>query len=229
MNVNDIEEKVRDMELEIEAFTSQYNMDEMKNNRTKYSRVIKSNQQDYIPSSEMEILRKDNSVLDTFRRKTNKLRHLQQFLSHIIQHQSQGCQNFKRKDPPSEQSGMVQYDLEFILQPQNSLIKRQSFRFVGIDNYSEETVILFLECSEFLTNKEANIVKSFENVWPYFVWNLLSDKEILDVYGVYVWILLPEKWRYWWLDAVHRCDIFEDVTIDNPSAFFQISLITFMI
>ena len=55
-----------------------------------------------------------------------------------------------------------------------------------------------------------------------------SDEKILDVYGVYVWRFLPEKWRYWWIDAVHGCDIFEDVTIDSPSAFFQISLITFM-
>ncbi len=169
----------------------------------------------------MEILRKANSLCDNFNRKKKKLRDLQLFLSEIIQQQSQGCQNCKRKDPPSEESGMVPYDLEFKLHPQNSLIKRQSFRFVEVKNSSEDTVVLCLECSEFLTNQESKVAKGFENVWPSFVWNLLSDKEILNVYGVHVWRFLPEKWRYWWIEAVHQCDIFEDVTIDSPSAIFS--------
>ena len=208
MNVDEISAKVTDLELEIEEFKSQHDMDEMRKKRNEYNKVRRS-KQDNISVSEMTILNKDNSVCDCYNKRKKNLRDLQHFLNDIIQQQSQGCQNCKRNTPTGEDSGMVPYELQFKLHPQNSLIKRQSFRFVGINNSSEDIVVLCMECSDFLTNPDNKVAKSFDNVCPSFVWNLLSDKKILDVYGVFVWRFLPEKWRYWWIDAVHGCDIFE--------------------
>lgn len=92
---------------------------------------------------------------------------------------------------------MVPYDLGFKLHPQNSLIKRQSLRFVGINNSSEDLVVLCMECSEFMTNPDNKVAKSFDNVWPSFFWNLLSDKKILDVYGVFVWRFVGDSGNSW--------------------------------
>ena len=129
----------------------------------------------------MALLRKDNSVSYTFTRKHKNLRELQLYLNNMIQQQSQGCQNCKRKVPCDEHSCMVPYELEFKFHPQNSLINRNAFRCVGVNNSSDELVALCLECSEFLTNIDNKVAKSFVNLWPSFVWNLLSDNKVLDL------------------------------------------------
>ena len=132
-----------------------------------------------------------------------------------------GCQNCKRKDPIGEDSEMAPYHLEFKIHPCNELIHRRTFRFVEIDRELDDLMVLCLESYEFLTNPDDKSGKSFKNTWPSFVWNVLTDEVILGVYGVHVWRFLPETWRYWWIDAVHRHGRFQDVTISTPSSIFK--------
>ena len=47
------------------------------------------------------------------------------------------------------------------------------------------------------------------------------DREILEVYGQYVWKFVPLKWRYWWIDVVHRHGALEDVGMEHPSPIFK--------
>ncbi len=88
------------------------------------------------------------------------------------------------------------------------------FRFVEVNDASEDMVTLCLECSEFLSNHDQKVGKSFENVWPSFVWNILMDRDMLDVYGDHMWRFVPEKWRYWWIESVRECESLESVTME---------------
>ena len=112
------------------GITSKYDMDVMKRNRNKYDRERKRNFHN-ISASEFTLLKQANSVYSTFRRKLTKLKDLKLYLDGMIEQQSQGCKNCKRKLPCDEHSCKVPYELEFKFHPQNSLIKRNAFRFVG--------------------------------------------------------------------------------------------------
>ena len=90
-----------------------------------------------------------------------------------------------------------------------------------IEDYSDELVGLCLECSEFLSNHDPKVGKLFQNVWPSFVWNLLSDGNILEVYGEYTWRFVPWKWRHWWADSVKRIKAMEEVDLDSPPSIFK--------
>ena len=67
---------------------------------------------------------------------------------------SDGYENFRIKQPCGENSEYTPYMLIVLWHFQNILIKRKHFRFVRIDDSSEELVGLCLECAEYLTNHE---------------------------------------------------------------------------
>lgn len=71
MNLDEIRGKVADLELEIEEFMSEHDMDEMRKKRNEYKKVRRNNQknQNNISASEMKIMKKANSVYDTLIRK----------------------------------------------------------------------------------------------------------------------------------------------------------------
>ena len=53
--------------------------------------------------------------------------------------------------------------------------------------------MLCLECSEFLSNINQKVGRSFQNVWPSFVWNILMDRAMLSVYGDCAWKFVPKN------------------------------------
>ena len=136
-------------------------------------------------------LRHANSLLDRYGKKKRVLDGWRKKQESIID----GCQNCRRKQPCGENSEYTPYMLRFLWHPQNILIKRRHFRFVRIDDSSEELVGLCLECSEYLSNHDKK-GRSFEYLWPSFVWTLLTDKAVLEVYGKDIWRFVPVKWRY---------------------------------
>ena len=75
-----------------------------------------------------------------------------------------GCDNFRRKDPCGDNSGITPFDLSYCWNPMNTLIKRKFFRFFQIEDSSDELVGLCLECSEFLTNRDEKVGNSFNNL-----------------------------------------------------------------
>ena len=92
-------------------------------------------------------------------------KHLCEFLENI----SNGCFNFMRKNIEGENNGRSTYDLEFKIYHQNQLIKRTVFRFVKVDNYSEDPVVLYKKCYQFLKNTDTKYDRSFKYSWPSFV------------------------------------------------------------
>ena len=91
---------------------------------------------------------------------------------------SDGCENCQRKQPCGENSEYTPYTLSFVWNPQNLLIKRRHFIFFRMDDSSDELIALCLECSEYLTNHDKK-GKSFEYLWPSFVWKMLTDEKIV--------------------------------------------------
>ena len=221
MQVEDIRDRIEVLEAAIEHICSHYDMDELRRNHCSYVRLRRINHGN-VPTHEMEILKEYHNVYDRFYRKKKILsetsKHLDDFLERMS---NDGFCNCKRKNTGGDTNGRSPYDLEFKLHPQNQLIQRNAFRFVEVDNSCDDPVVLCKECYEFLTNPEATYARSFQNSWPSFVWIILTDKDILDVYGVYVWRFLPVGWRYWWMNSLHESDVLHDVTIEYPTAMFK--------
>ena len=85
---------------------------------------------------------------------------------------------------------------------------------------SDESIRLCVEYSEYFTNsgKEG---KTFVNVWSSFMWSLLINKDILEIYRKYIWRFIPHKWIYWWLDHVQDIDNHIGVTLYEPLPIFK--------
>ena len=70
MNITDIESSIREVQLEIADFTSQYNMEEIRRRRHQYKRLKKRHGGlGNISAADKEILRTANSVCDVLLRK----------------------------------------------------------------------------------------------------------------------------------------------------------------
>ena len=66
------------------------------------------------------------------------------------------------------------------------------------------------------------MARSFKNIWPSFVWMLLTDENILDTYDDYAWRFVPMKWRHWWIDSIKENNLLmEHVSLNNPPAIFK--------
>ena len=60
----------------------------------------------------------------------------------------------------------------------------------------------------------------YNNLWPSFIWNLLSDEKVREVYGIKVWKFIPKVWRQWWIDSIRIFVEYTDANIDYPEPYF---------
>ena len=114
------------------------------------------------------------------------------------------------------------YELQFTSHIRKNLIGRRKYRTVAVTTKgptANDEIILCHQCTEFLSNKEYKECRAFENVWPGFIWKVLSNKDILDAEVDHPWCLLPIEWRRWWIDSFK--DLVDSrVTLDYPSPYF---------
>ena len=70
------------------------------------------------------------------------------------------------------------------------------------------------------TSKEnIKVYESPECSWPGFVWSILSDQELVTIYGQRIWQFIPQTWRYWWITSA--ADLFTDeVSLHHPQSVF---------
>ena len=99
--------------------------------------------------------------------------------------------------------------------------KKRSFIYFGGNWNSNETVTPCIDCHEYLNSNVTVLDKLYKYVWPSFVWGTLIDKEILEVYGKYMWRFIPLKWRYWWIDSLKYHDEFNDISVEYPTPIFK--------
>ena len=80
--------------------------------------------------------------------------------------------------------------------------------------YRDDDVLLCQECHRYLTEKKE---RAFASVFPAFMWTMLTNKELLQKFGDYLWALVPDRWRHWWLPSVQQCiPELLSVTFDYP-------------
>jgi hypothetical protein len=60
-------------------------------------------------------------------------------------------------------------------------------------------IVLCRECASFLVHGEP---QSKRNVWPVFIWKMLTNIHLFAVHGLNLWCFIPDKWRPWWIQAM---------------------------
>ena len=108
-------------------------------------------------------------------------------------------------------------ELEFSQHPYSHVRKVQHFRHVN-RHRPEDQVNLCYECSNYLIHGE----KNFQNVWPSFMWcQVLNNNNVHSIYGDWVWRLVPQQWRNWWIQSIisdtHHSISYDNVTLEEPS------------
>jgi hypothetical protein len=85
-----------------------------------------------------------------------------------------------------------------------------------------DLIILCSECASFLVHGEP---QSKRNVWPAFVWKMLTNVHLFAEHRLNLWSLVPDQWRPWWIWAMmemtglmgsYRC-----VTLTMPHSKFR--------
>jgi len=76
------------------------------------------------------------------------------------------------------------------------------------------------QCKCALTNQPSKILE--EDVWPAMFWGWLTDLNLMQWFGSDLWKVVPDEWRYWWIDAIVECaPVFRNVTLESPLPIFS--------
>ena len=104
--------------------------------------------------------------------------------------------------------------------------KTRKFKFVRSTNDHSNAVDLLLckQCVSHLTmepkDKKKDKTYDFpQNTWPAFIWSLLSDDALIQTYHSRIWQLIPQPWRYWWIDNAIAC-FYDRISLDIPESLF---------
>ena len=121
------------------------------------------------------------------------------------------CENCKRR---SVRNGL---QVEFGSYRRNILRQRKKFRFVRCSRNATDMVTLCSECSSYLIEDNGN---SYHNMWPGFLWYVLSDSNVQSTYGMLKWNYIPDSIVHCWEHVYHEelgCSpksFFKDITND---------------
>ena len=64
--------------------------------------------------------------------------------------------------------------------------------------------------------------ESTKNAWPAFVWTVLKNRKVHEIYGESICQFIPQQWRYWWIETLKTkyLHVFGEVTIENQPPIF---------
>ena len=103
--------------------------------------------------------------------------------------------------------------------------KRRRFKFIRSSNDEDNAINLLLcqECSLHLTLEtskvNAKVYNSAKNSWPGFIWSVFADVSLIVKYDTRIWQMIPQTWRYWWINSVQIC-FSTDISIQMPQSIF---------
>jgi len=135
-------------------------------------------------------------------------------------HHRQQCENCRRRQHENHIDTF--YEIQFSQISINDICKRRRFKFISHSNHNttdedsavDYTYTLCKQCSVHLT-AEIKIANETKNLWPGFIWYLLTNKDILDEYNIeFLWKFIPTSWRLWWSDTL-------GLRVDSPKPFFR--------
>ena len=117
------------------------------------------------------------------------------------------------------------YTIEFRRYNSTAVKKRRKFNMLprSFVRSSSTFICLCAQCGTHLTlhtsNANRKIYNSPGNVWPGFIWYVLSCREFQDIYGGRLWQFIPLTWRHWWLQEARSCFV-DEITLFNPDSLF---------
>ena len=104
------------------------------------------------------------------------------------------CDNCHRQNSSELKEDI--YDITFHVVT-SDMIKRRKFITFRVPKKEIKEHMLCQNCLLYLTS----LVKKeiLDNAWTGFLWKLLTNKEVINIYGRYTWALLPNELRHWWI------------------------------
>ena len=110
------------------------------------------------------------------------------------------CQNCNRRQSNNLiHEGGDGYRLVFLSVGSN-MIKRRKFKTFSSTVRNPVQVVLCQQCHNYLVIGKKEDDK--RNVWPAFIWKLLSNPDTMEVYSDNIWKLIPRTWRFWFIDSL---------------------------
>ena len=141
------------------------------------------------------------------------------------------CRNCKRSGPcvySDDNCNDVDLylQLSFVPTPFDNIEYRRKFCLFNqseVEREGEDTVWLCTQCFRavsYIVGQTTNQHLSPLHCWPAFMWSLLKDPASQSQLGIDLWKLFPRLWRSWWIDSARNIRSMEDITMDQPEAYF---------
>jgi predicted GIY-YIG superfamily endonuclease len=61
----------------------------------------------------------------------------------------------------------------------------------------------------------------WSSVWPAFLWKMLTTYSLIQEHGVFLWQLVPQDWRIWWIDAIQDMHQYKEITLFLPESIIE--------
>lgn len=85
-----------------------------------------------------------------------------------------------------------------------------------------DEIMLCKECASFLIRGQQ---QNKANIWPAFIWKMLTSTSLFADHGVYIWSFVPDIWRHWWIDNISELngvlEEYSNVTLSTPPSIFR--------
>ena len=131
------------------------------------------------------------------------------------------CDNCHRHEIPNSTNDYL-LDLSPI---QSSHIKTHR-QYGKLDRTRSQDSIQYtvcIQCKTLLTSIDTEEATQYKNIWPSFLWEVLSSDETIKAYGAsFIWKFIPFEWREWWYHELMRQFPFyyRNIMLDNPKPIF---------
>ena len=133
------------------------------------------------------------------------------------------CKNCHREE--SNEATLISSEYAMTLQTYQSseVHTRKKFSTLRVaDLAGSSSVSLCNECASFLVHDRN---RGMEDMWPAFLWKLLTNEKLITSHGSKLWGCIPQAWRFWWRNALRRSGyyggVYNDITMDLPVSVFK--------
>ena len=112
------------------------------------------------------------------------------------------------------------YDIEFIRRSSAEIKRRRKFKNVVKNSVNIRHHNFCVECDTYLCRDIPQGTNTSTFLWPAFVWEVLKNANVRNMYNNYAWRFLPLEWRGFWLNSLGEFNEFSDVSLKSPPSFF---------
>ena len=176
--------------------------------------------------------RLNRSQVSRDRRRLEKLEHVigRYEAAHLNERQARlHCSNCQRQQCHNEPdvvgiSTNDPYHLHLVTISGDTVAKgKRQYKFCRYSKDPSVHYTICMQCKEYLCSPDRTVYNNFKNVWPSFIWSILSSQAVHQAYGLYVWRFIPLSWRSWWVDILRSQfrSVFDSITVEYPTPAFK--------